>query len=1148
VTTVEEAVTYRDCPYFGLDYYDENSGAWFFGREVERGQIITNLQAARLTLLHAESGVGKSSLLRAGVAWRLRQLAIEGQQAHSASVDIPVVFSSWKDDPVPVLVAEIRRAIKPFLPDGPDVTLPASLDAAIEAAADATGASLFVMLDQFEEYFLYSAREPVPEHFADQLARCINQAHLPANFLISIREDAYAGLGDLFNGRIANVYGNYLHVDYLDRAAAEKAIREPIEVYNRQPGVGQRVEIQDGLVQAVLDQVRAYDVDGAPTQESADAHGVYRVATPLLQLVMTTIWDRERAQGSPELRLSTLQGLEGVGKVVDNHLGNALRALGSGERETAVDVFDHLVTPSGGKIAESVPDLAVRTGHTEEQVGRVLEKLDRARIVRPVPAPPGQDPRRFRRYEIFHDVLAPTINRTIAAREEQRRTRRLRRLIALAVGLLLVVSAVGLWVGTLYSAANTDRQVAQSRQLAAAADEDIATDPELSTLLALQALHVYDTSQAEAALRQALPDTQELRELNNGTPVHSAAFDPANAARVVSGGETGDSWIWNVTTGRRLVLLRPAGGFAKNGTADAVAYNPAGTQVAVGYGAGTVVIFNAATGKQLRSARMSDSIINLGYAGASQLAVATAKGAYLGTPGSVWQALQQGTSSEYQYTYGVAADPINSARFAIAGQNGPSVCELGSSHDAKCQALTPSAASVSDIGFSPNGRYVVTSDGDGSVRLYNATTGTFIRLFQAGDADALSVQFNPAGTFVAAGYSSGMARVWSVSSGLEVAELAGSGTSVNTVDFSASGGQIVTASNDGTTRVWRTLPTGLEDEFSASQTGSTPNPTYEAEYSSRGTQLVIMDDSGNAYVYTSGGRRELELSGLGARVESARFSPKGTEIATTTGEYVDQWEDNSRLSFPLFAHDYIFLGTGIYARQVNFSPDGSRLVITTSVDTAEVRSASTGELLFTLDPHQNFTMSAAVFRPNGRQILTADGGGQVQVWNAANGAKIRAFDRVGPAIEDLEFNRGGSQFVTAADSGYVTVWAAGSDQRIRTFQACPSPTTASFSPDGTEIVVGCSDGTARVFSAATGSLLTALTVAGGGVVNTAEFSPSGRDIITTFGASGSGGIAIWSSQLATSSVKQLEKFAQEQVDSTLTPAERASYLNSVNGP
>ena len=91
MTRTEEAVEPRDCPYVGLDYYREKFGAWFFGREADGSKIITNMQAARLTLLHAESGVGKSSILRADVAWRLRRLTHRGS-AFGGEVDIPVVL------------------------------------------------------------------------------------------------------------------------------------------------------------------------------------------------------------------------------------------------------------------------------------------------------------------------------------------------------------------------------------------------------------------------------------------------------------------------------------------------------------------------------------------------------------------------------------------------------------------------------------------------------------------------------------------------------------------------------------------------------------------------------------------------------------------------------------------------------------------------------------------------------------------------------------------------------------------------------------------------------------------------------------------------------------------------------------------------
>ena len=175
-------------------------------------------------------------------------------------------------------------------------------------------ASLLIMLDQFEEYFLYRSREPTPERFADELARCINRADLRANFLIAIREDAYAGLGDLFKGRIANVYGNYLHVEYLDRASAEKAIREPLEVYNGQPEVLSTSRSRTSSSRPCSTR-SGHDVDGDTPQgrtAAANGGGDGRVATPLLQLVMETLWEQERAEGSHELRLSTLQDLRGV--------------------------------------------------------------------------------------------------------------------------------------------------------------------------------------------------------------------------------------------------------------------------------------------------------------------------------------------------------------------------------------------------------------------------------------------------------------------------------------------------------------------------------------------------------------------------------------------------------------------------------------------------------------------------------------------------------------------------------------------------------------------------------------------------------------------------------------------------------------------
>ena len=1132
----------RDSPYFGLDYYEEKFGAWFFGRETEGGKIITNLRAARLTLLHAESGVGKSSLLRAGVAWRMRRLADDSLARRGTARFVPVVFSSWKDDPVLELAGAIRTAIGPYLAGRPEPELLTDrLDAVIGAASGAVNASLLIMLDQFEEYFLYRSREPTPERFADELARCINRADLRANFLIAIREDAYAGLGDLFKGRIANVYGNYLHVEYLDRASAEKAIREPLDIYNGQPDVSEHVKIQDELVEAVLDQVRAFDGDGdVPQGRAAAANGGGgRVATPLLQLVMETVWERERAEGSHELRLSTLQSLRGVRMIVDAHLGKALSSLSDGERQTAIDMFDELVTPSGGKIAESVPDLAQRTGHSEDQAGSVLDKLDHERIVRPIPAAPGQDPMRFRRYEIFHDVLGPAINNMIAAREERRRARRLRRFAALAVGLLIVALAIVGVFAYLWHSATTAKLTAESRQLAADAEVNVTRDPELSVLLALQALRLQSTSQAEDALRAALPELQAVRTFREGTAVYSAVFDPVDANKVASAGGYG-AWIWDVKAGHRLVRMS-LGGFAVTRAAYAVAFNPAGTKVAVGYADGKVALFDARSGRELQSAVFGSENVNdvefIGSAG--ELAIATEQGLAL------WQPQNRSRCCHilsHEQANTIAADPRNPLQFAVTTANGTVIWNVSGSGKPRQQRLPQGPWSTNDAAFSPDGSEVVTADSDGKLRVYKLATFKAVML-DAGEANALRVAFSPHGKRIVAGYSSGRARVWDVSTRLQLTLLAGNASGVEAARFNADGSEVVTASDDGTIRVWYSQPRELQTEFASSSSGGTPNPVGGAGYISN-SRMLTLDGSRRLYVFTASGEQQAVIS-PGTAVVSAAWSRAGTEIVTADSDgTVDLWHaigsNYTQIPLPSPIH---LNGAG----SVAMSPDGSRIAIVTppNFTTTQVRSTHTGQLLRTLAGAFH-AISVVAFSPSGRQILTGDINGQVWVWPAA-GHKIWVLGTRGPPISDIEFNKSGSEFVTASGSGAVTVRAARDGRRLGLIHACPSPSGASFSPDGSKIVVACGDGSAPVFAAATGQQLTVLSAASAGTVSSAAFSPDGKTIVTAIDAGDAGGVQIWNSELATPSLRALERLAEQRLTRKLTAAERKEYLTGISG-
>ncbi|MGH3802358.1 MAG: hypothetical protein ACRDTD_19935, partial [Pseudonocardiaceae bacterium] len=226
-----------------------------------------------------------------------------------------------------------------------------------------------------------------------------------------------------------------------------------------------------------------FTADGDASEDRGD------IETPFLQLVLTRLWDSERATGSSCLRQRTLDDLGGAQTIVQTHLDKVMAGLFPAQRDVAADVFHRLVTPSGTKIALTAEDLAELSGRPVSAVQDLLETLCAGpqRILRPllptvgVVGPP--------RYEIFHDVVGAAVldwrrryvaqqqqtessRRLIAEREEARAAaqtarRRLRWVRLIAAGMavvLLVVFGLGVAAWVWY------RDAQKQQALSAAAD------------------------------------------------------------------------------------------------------------------------------------------------------------------------------------------------------------------------------------------------------------------------------------------------------------------------------------------------------------------------------------------------------------------------------------------------------------------------------------------------------------------------------------------------------------------------------------------------------------------------------------------------------------------------------------------------------
>src|SRR5436189_2699446 len=144
-------------PYKGLTHFTEEDFGLFFGRARERDVIVANLKARRLTVLYGESGVGKSSLLRAGVVRTLRDDAERDFEDEDVGRPeyVPAIVASWSGEPLQTLLDGLVSAAAPFVRQPLEPPRSSRLDATIDALAAQTDARMLVILDQLEEYFLY---------------------------------------------------------------------------------------------------------------------------------------------------------------------------------------------------------------------------------------------------------------------------------------------------------------------------------------------------------------------------------------------------------------------------------------------------------------------------------------------------------------------------------------------------------------------------------------------------------------------------------------------------------------------------------------------------------------------------------------------------------------------------------------------------------------------------------------------------------------------------------------------------------------------------------------------------------------------------------------------------------------------------------
>jgi serine/threonine protein kinase/formylglycine-generating enzyme required for sulfatase activity len=338
-------------PYRGLVAFDAEHRALFFGRGPDIRAVIERLRESGFVLVTGDSGVGKSSLCRAGVVpsvvdgalddrrtWTAVQL-VPGQRplatlasllASHAQLDEDALLAMMRDDPGRV-PRELRRA------GGED-------------------RGLLVFIDQFEELITLADRAEAAR-FADVLGHLVVTPGV--RVLATVRSD--------FLMRIAELPGLGLDITralYLLRPLTAEGAREAVVGPARAKGV----ELEsDELVETLV---------GSVTE------------LPLLAFTLAQLWDA-RDPGSATISARSLEAIGGVHGALARHAEAVLDSLLPAQRELARTMLLRLVTPERTRARRTAAELGDRA---------VLDALVRGRLL----VARGEEPPLF---ELAHEQL-----------------------------------------------------------------------------------------------------------------------------------------------------------------------------------------------------------------------------------------------------------------------------------------------------------------------------------------------------------------------------------------------------------------------------------------------------------------------------------------------------------------------------------------------------------------------------------------------------------------------------------------------------------------------------------------------------------------------------------------------------------------------
>ena len=1038
----------KDNPWPGLASFEEDAHAFFFGREREIKLLQDNVLDSPVTVLYGCSGLGKTSLLQAGLFPALREQHF-----------LPIYVRFELKPGAAPLTLQLHHAVRNSIhADVPDPMLPSDTESLWEYlhrndfelwSARNYLLTPLIVLDQFEELFTIGERVPeLVRAFRDDLgdlaenripaelaARIEDDATVATRFqlrsrkyklLISLREDYLPDL-EGWRNLVPALGRSRVRLLHLQASDALAAVHKPAEHLIS-------VELARQLVDFVAGQDlrRRRDTAIAEDDRSVDDRDS-DVEPALLSLFCRELNEERKRRGQSQFDRQLIE--DAKRDILSNYYSTCVRNL---DPRVARFIETKLITEKGYRNSY-IREEAVPAHLSEEELDRLID----SRLVR------IEDRYGAPQIELTHDVLTDAVREHRDRRRAEEKAAKEKAALAKAAK-----QAHEREQAARAQAADQERAKLEAQRQAHVLRKRTRI---LYTLLALVVVvavaavfalgwglkkqrDAHDRLQEATAVRLYGDSQLMLAELSPLGSKDVALIQRLLAAHAIPSKYQDRTYeLFTALTQERDLLKiidLPARVFS-------VAFSPDGTRIASGSVDTTVRLWDTRTGQPIGEPLRGDgAVLSVAF---SPDGTRLASGNW-----NMWNNNAQLWNTDSRQPIG---QPMH--------------------HD----------DAVNSVAFSPDGTRLATGSDDKTVKLWDARTGQPFGPPLRHDDSVLSVAFSPDGTRIAAASFDKTIRLWDALTLREVGVLRGHESAVTEVAFSRDSQRLVSAGGgDGTVRLWDT----------------------------RSWQPMLGHD-GTAWAAFSDDGRRIGSGGSDKTVrwwDTATRQPIGAPLRVDDNDVTDLFPvgEDRLLSFGSIDTVKLWDRNGKpIGEPLRLPPDTEPVVTDDTTNPRVAAQVETGVVRLwnsDLQPvgettRQDQWISAIEFSKDGHVVATGSADGTVRLWDSATGGPIGEPMKGPELVTSIAFSYDKRFIAVGCSCSSLRLWDTGTSKPVGEPISLGSPVSyAAFSHDGHTLASGTMDGKIQLWDVGDQSAIGVPLTGHTNAITSLNFSPDGTKLLS----------------------------------------------------